>query len=62
MAYAWSHLNGNLKGTDINRAESIDVVGDPARAYELADTATKTVSADSGLASADKLLRLAKDL
>jgi anionic cell wall polymer biosynthesis LytR-Cps2A-Psr (LCP) family protein len=46
----------------IHRAESIDVVGNPARAYELADTATKTVSADSSLASADKLLGLAKDL
>ncbi|MFF1360886.1 LCP family protein [Streptomyces sp. NPDC058297] len=46
----------------IHRAESIDVVGNPAKAYELADTATKTVSADSGLASADKLLGLAKDL
>ncbi|MFD3478389.1 LCP family protein [Streptomyces sp. NPDC058695] len=46
----------------IHRAESIDVVGDPARAYELADTATRTVSADSGLASADRLLGLAKDL
>ncbi|MGW2077383.1 LCP family protein [Streptomyces sp. NPDC001939] len=46
----------------IHRAESIGVVSNPAKAYELADTATKTVSADSGLASADKLLGLAKDL
>ncbi|MFD7205132.1 LCP family protein [Streptomyces sp. NPDC059893] len=46
----------------IHRAESIGVVSNPARTYELADTATKTVSADSGLASADKLLGLAKDL
>ncbi|MFF1263741.1 MULTISPECIES: LCP family protein [unclassified Streptomyces] len=46
----------------IHRAQSIGVVSNPARTYELADTATKTVSADSGLASADKLLGLAKDL
>ncbi|MFC5779543.1 LCP family protein, partial [Streptomyces aureus] len=46
----------------IHRAKSIGVVSNPARAYALADTATKTVSADSNLASADKLLGLAKDL
>ncbi|MFF2503442.1 LCP family protein [Streptomyces sp. NPDC058067] len=46
----------------IHRAESIGVISNPARAYDLADTATKTVSADTGLASADKLLGLAKDL
>ncbi|MFG2651490.1 LCP family protein [Streptomyces sp. NPDC048436] len=46
----------------IHRAETTDLVGDPAKSYDLADTATRTVSADSELASAGKLLGLAKDL
>ncbi|MGX1885827.1 LCP family protein [Streptomyces sp. NPDC055287] len=44
------------------RVNSVGLFGNPAKLYDLADTATKTVSADSGLASADKLLGLAKDL
>ncbi|MEU8953085.1 LCP family protein [Streptomyces sp. NPDC048518] len=46
----------------IHRANTVDPLSDPATSYDLADTATKTVSADSGLASADKLLGLAKEL
>ncbi|QEV16292.1 LCP family protein [Streptomyces alboniger] len=46
----------------IHRAETVDPLGDPARSYGLADTATKSISADSGLASADKLLGLAREL
>ncbi|MEU6660196.1 LCP family protein [Streptomyces sp. NPDC046821] len=46
----------------IHRAESIGVVSDPVRAYDIANTVTKSVSADTGLASANKLLGLAKDL
>ncbi|MEV0254524.1 LCP family protein [Streptomyces sp. NPDC050732] len=46
----------------IHRAETVDPLGDPAKSYDLADTATKTISADSDLASADKLLGLAKEL
>ncbi|WP_428950097.1 LCP family protein [Streptomyces sp. cg35] len=46
----------------IHRAETVDPLGSPAKAYGLADTATKTISADSGLASTDKLLGLAKEL
>ncbi|MFI7323005.1 LCP family protein [Streptomyces venezuelae] len=46
----------------IHRADTVDPLSNPAKAYGLADTATKTVSADSDLASADKLLGLAKDL
>jgi LCP family protein required for cell wall assembly len=44
----------------IHRTESNGVVSNPARTYQLADTATRTVSTDSALASADKLLGLAK--
>ncbi|MFD7920446.1 LCP family protein [Streptomyces sp. NPDC059740] len=44
------------------KVNSLDLLSNPAKAYGLADTATKTVSADSGLASADKLLGLAKEL
>ncbi|MEV0529564.1 LCP family protein [Streptomyces sp. NPDC050439] len=46
----------------IHRAETVDPLGSPAKSYDLADTATKTISADSELASADKLLGLAKEL
>ncbi|QQC87666.1 LCP family protein [Streptomyces alfalfae] len=46
----------------IHRAETVDPLSDPAKSYSLADTATKTISADSDLASADKLLGLAKEL
>lgn len=46
----------------IHRAETVDPLSSPAKSYDLADTATKTISADSGLASADKLLGLAKEL
>ncbi|MFG2502206.1 LCP family protein [Streptomyces sp. NPDC048441] len=46
----------------IHRADTVDPLSSPAKSYSLADTATKTISADSGLASADKLLGLAKDL
>ncbi|MFC7307251.1 LCP family protein [Streptomyces monticola] len=46
----------------IHRAETVDPFSSPAKSYGLADTATKSVSADSGLASADKLLGLAEDL
>ncbi|MEV7192457.1 LCP family protein [Streptomyces sp. NPDC093510] len=46
----------------IHRAHTVDPLSDPAKSYGLADTATKTVSADSDLASADKLLGLAKEL
>ncbi|MEU6993926.1 LCP family protein [Streptomyces sp. NPDC046465] len=46
----------------IHRANTVDPLSDPGKSYDLADTATKTVSADSDLASADKLLGLAKEL
>ncbi|MEU6390853.1 LCP family protein [Streptomyces sp. NPDC046939] len=46
----------------IHRVNTVDPLSHPAKAYDLADTATKTVSADSGLASTDKLLGLGKDL
>ncbi|MCX4819381.1 LCP family protein [Streptomyces sp. NBC_01142] len=46
----------------IHRFDSIGLASDPTKLYDLADTATRTVSADSDLASASKLLRLAKDL
>ncbi|MFD6435661.1 LCP family protein [Streptomyces venezuelae] len=46
----------------IHRANTVDPLSSPAKSYGLADTATKTVSADSDLASADKLLGLAKEL
>ncbi|MEV1024944.1 LCP family protein [Streptomyces sp. NPDC050264] len=46
----------------IHRADTVDPLSHPGKAYDLADTATKTVSADSGLASTDKLLGLGKDL
>lgn len=46
----------------IHRADTVDPLSDPAKSYDLADTATKTISADSDLASADKLLGLAKEL
>ncbi|MCQ4207483.1 LCP family protein [Streptomyces longispororuber] len=46
----------------IHRADTVDPLGSPAKSYALADTATKSISADSELASADKLLGLAKDL
>ncbi|WP_369215191.1 LCP family protein [Streptomyces flavofungini] len=46
----------------IHRAETVDPLSDPTKSYTLADTATRTISADSGLASADKLLGLAKEL
>ncbi|WP_371539585.1 LCP family protein [Streptomyces sp. NBC_00466] len=44
------------------KVDNIGLLGNPAKLYDLADTATRTVSADSGLASANKLLGLAKDL
>ncbi|MGW2227258.1 LCP family protein [Streptomyces formicae] len=46
----------------IHRADTVDPLGSPATSYALADTATKSISADSELASADKLLGLAKEL
>ncbi|MGW7515876.1 LCP family protein [Streptomyces sp. NPDC054796] len=46
----------------IHQVDSIGLFGNPAKTYDLADTATRTVSADSDLASTDKLLGLAKDL
>ncbi|MFI7385546.1 LCP family protein [Streptomyces sp. NPDC049813] len=46
----------------IQRADTVDPLGHPTKAYDLADTATKTISADSGLASTDKLLGLGKEL
>ncbi|MFI7344581.1 LCP family protein [Streptomyces sp. NPDC050085] len=46
----------------IHRADTVDPLGSPAKSYALADTATKSISADSELASANKLLGLAKDL
>ncbi|MFJ9407122.1 LCP family protein [Streptomyces sp. NPDC101393] len=45
-----------------HQVDSIGLFGNPAKLYDLADTATKTVSADSGLASTGKLLSLVKDL
>ncbi|MCB5909287.1 LCP family protein [Streptomyces pinistramenti] len=44
------------------RIDSIGLFSNPAKLYGLADTATRTVRADSGLASTGKLLGLAKDL
>ncbi|WP_425442623.1 LCP family protein [Streptomyces indicus] len=46
----------------IHRAHAVDPLGDPAQSYALADTATKSIRTDSELASAGKLLGLAKDL
>ncbi len=46
----------------IHRVDSIGLASNPTKLYALADTATRTVSADSELASANKLLSLAKDL
>ncbi|MFJ9082686.1 LCP family protein [Streptomyces sp. NPDC102384] len=46
----------------IHRADTVDPLGSPSKSYALADTATKSISADSELASADKLLGLAKEL
>ncbi|MET9669743.1 LCP family protein [Streptomyces sp. NPDC006475] len=46
----------------LHRVDSIGLASDPTKLYDLADTATRTVSADSDLASATKLLGLAKDL
>ncbi|MEU6126729.1 LCP family protein [Streptomyces sp. NPDC047123] len=46
----------------IHRANAVDPLSSPAKSYDLADTATKTISADSDLASADKLIGLAKEL
>lgn len=46
----------------IHRADTVDPLGSPAKSYDLANTATKTISADSELASADKLLGLGKEL
>ncbi|MFD4628602.1 LCP family protein [Streptomyces sp. NPDC058284] len=46
----------------IHRVNTVDPLSDPGKSYDLADTATKTVSADSDLASADKLLGLAEEL
>ncbi|MEV8015686.1 LCP family protein [Streptomyces sp. NPDC086554] len=46
----------------IHRAQTVDPLGSPAKSYALADTATQSISADSELASADKLLGLAKEL
>lgn len=45
-----------------HRVDHIGLSGNPAKLYDLADTATRSVSADSGLASANKLLDLAKEL
>ncbi|WP_405781024.1 LCP family protein [Streptomyces sp. NBC_00859] len=44
------------------RVDNVGMFSNPAKLYGLANTATRTVSADSGLASAGKLLGLAKDL
>lgn len=46
----------------IHRADTVDPLGDPAKSYGLADTATKAISADSDLASASKLIGLGKEL
>ncbi|MER5951821.1 LCP family protein [Streptomyces sp. NPDC001904] len=46
----------------IHRADTVDPLGSPAKSYALADTATKSISADSELASADKLIGLGKEL
>jgi LCP family protein required for cell wall assembly len=46
----------------IGRARSVDPISDPAKSYGLMDTATKSLRADSDLASASKLLGLAKEL
>ncbi|MEU6843883.1 LCP family protein [Streptomyces sp. NPDC046716] len=46
----------------IHRADTVDPLGSPAKSYALADTATKSISADSDLASANKLLGLAEEL
>ncbi|NEB78661.1 LCP family protein [Streptomyces sp. SID14478] len=46
----------------IHRADTVDPLGSPAKSYALADTATKSISADSELASANKLVGLGKEL
>ncbi|MGP3769793.1 LCP family protein [Streptomyces sp. SDT5-1] len=46
----------------IHRVETVDPLGSPSKSYALADTATKSISADSDLASADKLLSLGQEL
>ncbi|MGW7200281.1 LCP family protein [Streptomyces chryseus] len=44
------------------RVNRLGLFSDPSKLYHLADTATKSVSADAELASADKLLGLAREL
>ncbi|QNS02999.1 LCP family protein [Streptomyces xanthii] len=46
----------------IQRADTLDPLSHPAKSYALMDTATKSLSADSELASAKKLLGLAQEL
>ncbi|MET9830577.1 LCP family protein [Streptomyces sp. NPDC006385] len=46
----------------INQVKNINLFGDPKRLYDLADTATKTVTTDSDLGSVDKLMSFASGL
>ncbi|MER5971243.1 LCP family protein [Streptomyces sp. NPDC002055] len=46
----------------IHQAENVDLFGSPSKLYGLADTATRTVTTDSSLASVDDLLGFAKGL
>ncbi|MEW2422367.1 LCP family protein [Streptomyces nigra] len=46
----------------IEQAKSIDLFGNPKRLLDLADTATKTVTTDSGLGSVNRLMSFANGL
>ncbi|MGW1391969.1 LCP family protein [Streptomyces nigra] len=46
----------------IEQAKSVDLFGNPKRLLDLADTATKTVTTDSGLGSVNRLMSFANGL
>lgn len=46
----------------LNQVKSIDLFGDPKKLYDLANTATKAVTADSDLGSVNKLMSFANGL
>ncbi|MEU6378526.1 LCP family protein [Streptomyces sp. NPDC046909] len=46
----------------INQIKNVDVFGNPKKLYDLADTATKTVTTDSDLGSVNKLMSFANGL
>jgi LCP family protein required for cell wall assembly len=46
----------------LNQVKDIDLFGNPKKLYDLADTATKTVTTDSGLGSVNELMSFASGL